>query len=102
MVINIDKTKAMLITTRQRRSRIDDNIQISLNNVQLINIEREKVLGVEIDNNLLLGEHVRKVTRKMSTNIWRVHDISSKVISSVRLSVAYDFWSMSLSVEYDI
>ena len=55
MVINIDKTKAILINTRQRRSRIDNNIQISLNNVQLINVEREKVLGVEIDNNLLWG-----------------------------------------------
>ena len=39
-VINIDKTKAMLITTWQRKSRIDDNIQIhvSHNNVQLINV----------------------------------------------------------------
>ena len=75
MVINIDKTKAMLITTRQRRSRIDDNMQISLNNVQLINVQREKVLGIEIDNNLLWGEHVRKITRKMSTNIWLLSKI---------------------------
>ena len=61
-VINIDKTKAMLITTRQRRRRIDDNIQIFLNSFQLSNVQKEKVLGVEIDNNLLWGEHVRKVS----------------------------------------
>ena len=85
MVINIDKTKAMLITTRQRRSRIDDIIQISLNNVQLINVEREKVLGVEIDNNLLWGEHVRKVTRKMSTNIWLLSKIKGFLSKEHRL-----------------
>ena len=85
MVINIDKTKVMLITTRQRRSRIDDNIQISLNNVQLINVEREKVLGVEIDNNLLWGEHVRKVTRKMSTNIWLLSKIKGFLSKEHRL-----------------
>ena len=69
MVINIDKTKAMLITTRQRRRNIDDNIQILLNDIKLSNVQKEKVLGVEIDNNLLWGEHVRKVTKKMSTNV---------------------------------
>ena len=85
MVINIDKTKAMLITTRQRRSRIDDNIQISLNNVQLINVQREKVLGIEIDNNLLWGEHVRKVTWKMSANIWLLSKIKGFLSKEHRL-----------------
>ena len=85
MVINIDKTKAMLITTRQRRSRIDDNIQISLNDVQLINVQREKVLCIEIDNNILWGEHVRKVTRKMSTNIWLLSKIKGFLSKEHRL-----------------
>ena len=85
MVINIDKTKAMLITTRQRRRNIDDNIQILLNDIKLSNVQKEKVLGVEIDNNLLWGEHVRKVTRKMSTNIWLLSKIKRYLSKEHRL-----------------
>ena len=86
MVINIDKTKAMLITTRQRRRRIDDNIQIFLNDFQLSNVQKEKVLGVEIDNNLLWGEHVRKIARKMSTNIWLLSKIKGYLSKEHRLT----------------
>lgn len=75
MVINTDKTKAMIITTRQRRSRIDDNIQIFLNDIQLSTVSNEKVLGVQIDNNLSWREHVSKVAKKMSTNIWLLSKI---------------------------
>ena len=56
----------MLVTKRQRRTRIGDNLNLSLNDVQLLTLSNEKVLGVQIDNNLLwaggLG-HVRKVTK---------------------------------------
>ena len=37
MIINTEKTKAMLLTTRQRPTRIDDNLNLSLNDVQLPN-----------------------------------------------------------------
>ena len=86
MVINVDKTKAMLITTRQRRRRIDDNIQIFLNDFQLSNVQKEKVLGVEIDNDLLWGEHVRKIARKMSTNIWLLSKIKGYLSKEHRLT----------------
>lgn len=77
MLINIDKTKAMLITTSQRRSRIDDKLQISLSDVQLSSVVNEKVLGVQIDNNLSWQEHVSRVVKKMSTNIWLLSKIKS-------------------------
>ena len=54
----------MLVTTRQRRTRIDDNLNLSLNNVQLLTVSNEKVLGVHTDNNLLWGQHGREVTNK--------------------------------------
>lgn len=75
MVINIDKTKAMLITTRQKRSRINGNLQIYLNNTQVSTVSNEKVLGVVIDNNLTWAEHVSKMAKKMSTNIWLMSKI---------------------------
>ena len=65
MIINTEKTKVMLITTRQRRSIINEDLNLSLNNIQLLTVSNEKVLGVQIDNNLSWGEHVRKVTKNV-------------------------------------
>ncbi|MEW8548507.1 MAG: reverse transcriptase family protein, partial [Candidatus Thiodiazotropha sp.] len=77
MVINLDKTKVMLITTRQKRNRIDDTLKIVFNDLQLSTVSDDKVLGVHIDNNLLWSEHINKVTRKMSTNIWLLSKIKN-------------------------
>ena len=77
MIINSEKTKATLVTTQQRHTRVDDNLNLSLNNVQLLTVSNEKVLGVQIDYNLLLGEHVRKVMKKMSTNIWLLSKVKN-------------------------
>ena len=63
--------------TTDRRTRIDDNLNISLNNVQLLTVSNEKVLGVHIDNNLLWGQHVSKVTKKMSSNIWLLSKVKN-------------------------
>ena len=35
------------------------------------------MLGVQIDNNLSWGEHVSKVVKKMSTNIWLLSKIEN-------------------------
>lgn len=45
MLINTDKTKAMLITTPQKRCRIDDNLQIFLNGVVIYRCKRQRVRG---------------------------------------------------------
>lgn len=71
MVINLDKTKVMLITTRQKRNRIaNDNLHITLDDVELQVISSEKILGVQVDNNLLWADHINNITKKMSKNIW--------------------------------
>ena len=49
MVINVEKTKAMLITTRQKRCRIQDTLHVTLNDIPLLLVSNEKVLGVQLD-----------------------------------------------------
>lgn len=85
MVINLDKTKAMLVTTRQKRSRIDSDLNILFNDVRLLTVSNEKVLGIQIDNHLSWGDHIRKVTRKMSTNIWLLSKIKGYLSHEHRL-----------------
>ena len=61
MVINAEKTKIMLITTRQKSQHLhttDPDEQINGENIQVVNSER--LLRVEIDRFLSWSSHVQK------------------------------------------
>ena len=59
MLLNTKKTKAMLITTSQKRLQLrNDNLLLTYNNDALNSVENEKVLGVRIDNNLTWSIHI--------------------------------------------
>ena len=71
MLINTAKTKVMLITTHQKRtSLINGQLSLHLNNDELNMITNDKVLGIIIDNNLTWSQHVDKVCKKITTNLW--------------------------------
>ena len=63
------------MTTKQKRARIDDSLHITLFDKPLSLVSSEKVLGVQVDNNLSWTDHVSKVSKKMSTNIWLLSKI---------------------------
>ena len=65
----------MLITTRQKRCRIQDTLHVTLNDITLSLVSNEKVLGVQLDKNLTWAEHISKVSKKMSTNVWLLSKI---------------------------
>ena len=65
MVINTDKTKVMLITNRQKRSNLqDNNLELNFNDVDLKLSSNEKILGVQIEENLLWNSHVQYISKK--------------------------------------
>ena len=71
MLINTAKTKVMLITTHQKRtSLINGQLSLHLNNDELNMITIDKVIGIIIDNNLTWSQHVDKVCKKITTNLW--------------------------------
>ena len=60
-MVNAEKSKIMLITTRQKWQRLrttDPNVQINGENIQVVNSER--LLGVQIDHFLSWSSHVQK------------------------------------------
>ena len=64
MIINIDKTKLMLISSRQKRKCMKDNKLASVyDNFDLQLTSCEKVLGVHIDDNLTLTNHFQHVPK---------------------------------------
>ena len=67
MVLNVAKTKCMLITTKQRRHHLRNNqLAITLNDQDLQQVTQHKVIGVVVDENLQWREHVNGVFKKVS------------------------------------
>ena len=76
MVINTDKTKVMLITSRQKRSNLqDNNLELNFNDVDLKLSSNEKILGVQIEENLLWNSHFQYISKKIASSLWLLSQI---------------------------
>ena len=73
MLVNTEKTKLMLIASRQKRnSLIDNDLKITFNNTDLKNSSNEKILGVHVDQNFVWNNHFQHVSKKISSYLWLV------------------------------
>ena len=87
MVINYDKTKLMLITTKQKRALLEQtNLNISINSHDLTCVSDDKILGVHVDDNLLWTKHIDVITKKLSKNIWLLSQICKYLPISHRVT----------------
>ncbi len=87
MLANASKTKAMLITTWQNRASLPEQdriLNINLNDIQLDNVENDKLLGVHINNNLSWENHINSVLSKVNRNIVHLRRIKSYLTVDVR------------------
>lgn len=76
MVLNSAKTKVMLITTNQKRQRLDNtNLNLLYMDEALKMISNDKILGVFVDNNLQWSDHVKHISKKISSYIWLLSKI---------------------------
>ena len=54
---------------------------LTYNNETLNNLFDDKILGVQVDDHLLFSNHIDKITRKITSNIWllsRIKDFLNK------------------------
>lgn len=86
MLINTDKTKLMLLTSRQKRNNIpSDKLTLEYNSFELHVSSNEKVLGVYIDENLLWNNHFQQISKKISAHLWVLSQIRTYVNLQHRL-----------------
>ena len=65
-----DKTKFMLITTRQKRQNLVTNLPpLTIKTDVIEEVQDHKVLGITIDNNLSWTPHVNALCKKISTKV---------------------------------
>ena len=78
MVINTDKTKVMLITNRQKRYNLqNDNLLLNSSGVDLKLSCNEKILGVQIEENLIWNGHFQYISKKITSSVWLFSQIKS-------------------------
>ena len=76
MLINTEKTKLMLIASRQKRnSSIDSDLKFTFNDIDLKISSNEKIFGVHVDQNFVWINHFRHRSKKMSSHLWLVSQI---------------------------
>ena len=78
MVLNSAKTKVMLVTTNQKRLRLQNtNLNLQYMDETLKMISSDKILGVFVDNNANWSDHVKHVCKKISSYIWLLSKIKT-------------------------
>jgi hypothetical protein len=76
MAIHPQKTKFMLITTRQKRQNLRLKLPpININNQIIDEVNDHKVLGVTVDNNLSWSEHVSVLSKNISQKVYQLSKI---------------------------
>ena len=76
MILNIDKTKVMLIASRQKRTVLGDTVlNLQYNDIDMKMTTSDKVLGIYVDNNLTWNNHFNFLSKKLSTYMWLLSKI---------------------------
>ena len=76
MILNSSKTKVMVVTTNQKRQRLNnDHLDLNFNNESLNIISNDKILGIFVDNNLTWSDHIMHLAKKISSSIWLLSKI---------------------------
>ena len=86
MVLNTAKTKVMLIATSQKRARLHNkSISLKYNDVSLTLTTGDKILGLQINENLKWDSHISHLKKKISSNIWLLSRIKGFVPLNYRI-----------------
>jgi hypothetical protein len=72
MVLNLQKTKCMLMTTKRKHSQLKregKSLNITIDNQLIKSVEVEKLLGVNIANTLSWEAHIKSIKQKVSCKL---------------------------------
>ena len=73
MSIHPEKTKSMVVTTRQKHQRAPLQLSLSLDNQEIQQITEHKVLGVTLDSNLNWHAHLDLLVKRLSKNTYLLY-----------------------------
>ena len=76
MALNPQKTKFMLVTTRQKRQNLTDSLPpLYVKDKKIEEVESHKVLGLTIDNNLSWSNHIMLLCKNIAKKVYQLSRI---------------------------
>ena len=94
MVIHPDKTKCMLMTTRQKNQRTNTTLTLTFGNKQIEQVHNHKMLGLSIDSHLTWNIHIESIIKRVSKNFFLLTKLK-KYASIDNLKLYFDAHIMS-------
>ena len=86
MILNIDKTKVMIITSRQKRTVLNDAVlKLQYNDIDISITTCDKILGIHVDNNLKWNTHFNFLSKKLSSYMWLLSKIKTYLTTEHRV-----------------
>ena len=70
MIIHPDKTKCMVITTRQQKQRTHPTLSLNLGTAKIEEVKCHRMLGMLIDSELTWNFHIESIIKRVSKNIF--------------------------------
>lgn len=84
--LNVNKTKCLII--RNKRSIVPSNINsLVIENEEIEIVSKVKYLGITIDNELNLNEHVNYLCKKASSKVGVLNRVKNKVKTEERITI---------------
>jgi len=79
MILNPDKTEAMLITTRQKLQRNPPDLKLFINDCPIKQVSEHNLLGVVIDDQLQWQPHINKTCKTVSKKLYLLSRIKTVI-----------------------
>ena len=85
MALHPHKTKAMLVTTRQKRQNLTIQFPpLYLKNEVIDQVTHHKVLGISVDNNINWNSHISSLCKRISQKVYQLAKIKHFLDSASR------------------
>ena len=84
MLIHPQKTKCMIITSRQKHQLSQLTLNLSIDNIPVEQVNSHKVLGTIIDDQLSWKKHIDSICKKLSCNLYLLNRLKLYVDSDAR------------------
>ena len=86
MMLNTDKTKVMLITSRQKRTVLNDAVlNLQYSDIDISMTTCDKILGIQVDDNLTWNSHFNFLSKKLSSYMWLLSKVRTYLSTEHRV-----------------
>ena len=94
MVIHPDKTKSMIITTRQKHQLNKPKLSLFIGNKAIEQVKSHKMLGIHIDSELNWHTQINHLTKRLSKNVFLLSKLR-KFVDTKNLKLFFQAHIMS-------